>query len=92
MRSVTIVGASLARPLGTEMGAVCAALHAEHGVRLITGAGTAELAGDTRVRAVRLADGRELPADLVVAGIGAVPCVGLAGGFRPSGQRRGAHR
>jgi 3-phenylpropionate/trans-cinnamate dioxygenase ferredoxin reductase subunit len=84
---VTVVEAMatpLAGPLGTEMGAVCAALHAEHGVRLITGAGPAELAGDTRVRTVRLADGRELPADLVVAGIGAVPCVGwLAGSGLP---------
>jgi NADPH-dependent 2,4-dienoyl-CoA reductase/sulfur reductase-like enzyme len=81
---VEVMATPLAGPLGTEMGAVCAALHAEHGVRLITGAGTAELAGDTRVRAVRLADGRELPADLVVAGIGAVPCVGwLAGSGLP---------
>ena len=81
---VEVMAAPLAGPLGTEMGAVCAALHAEHGVRLITGAGSAELAGDTRVRAVRLADGRELPADLVVVGIGAVPCVGwLAGSGLP---------
>jgi len=81
---VEVMATPLAGPLGTEMGAICAALHAEHGVRLITGAGRAELAGDTRVRAVRLADGRELPADLVVAGIGAVPCVGwLAGSGLP---------
>jgi NADPH-dependent 2,4-dienoyl-CoA reductase/sulfur reductase-like enzyme len=80
---VTVVEAMatpLAGPLGTEMGAVCAALHADHGVRLIAGAGAAEVTGDTRVRAVRLADGRELPADLVVAGIGAVPCVGWLAG------------
>lgn len=81
---VEVMATPLAGPLGTEMGAVCAALHAEHGVRLITGAGTAGLVGDTRVRAVRLADGREFPADLVVAGIGAVPCVGwLAGSGLP---------
>ena len=70
----------LAGPLGEEMGRVCAALHAEHGVRLIAGAGGAVPVGDLpvdggRVRAVRLADGTELPADLVVAGIGSVPCV-----------------
>ena len=81
---VEVMATPLAGPLGTEMGAICAALHAEHGVRLITGAGPAELAGDPRVRAVRLADGRELAADLVVAGIGAVPCVGwLAGSGLP---------
>jgi 3-phenylpropionate/trans-cinnamate dioxygenase ferredoxin reductase component len=83
---VTVVEASatpLAGPLGPEMGAVCAALHADHGVRLITGAGTAEVVGEDRVRAVRLGDGRGLPADLVATGIGALPCVGwLAGGSR----------
>jgi len=31
--------------------------------------------GDGQVRAVRLVDGRELPADVVVVGIGATPCV-----------------
>ena len=81
---VEVMATPLAGPLGTEMGAVCAALHADHGVRLITGAGAAELAGDYRVRAVRLAGGRELPADLVVVGIGALPCVGwLAGSGLP---------
>jgi 3-phenylpropionate/trans-cinnamate dioxygenase ferredoxin reductase component len=84
---VTVVEASatpLAGPLGPEMGAVCTALHADHGVRLITGTGTAEVVGEDRVRAVRLGDGRELPADLVVTGIGALPCVGwLAGSGLP---------
>lgn len=75
---VTVVEAApvpLSGPLGEEMGAVCAALHAEHGVRLITDAAGSLPFGDGRVRAVRLADGRELPADVVVAGIGSVPCV-----------------
>ncbi|MGH3437787.1 MAG: NAD(P)/FAD-dependent oxidoreductase [Sciscionella sp.] len=73
---VTIVealSAPLAGPLGTDMGAVCASLHAEHGVKLITSAGNARLAGAGRVTAVRFGDGRELPADVVVVGIGAVP-------------------
>lgn len=75
---VTVVEAApvpLAGPLGEEMGKVCAALHAEHGVRLVTGALGALPVGDRRVRAVRLADGTELPADVVVTGIGSVPCV-----------------
>lgn len=75
---VTVVEAApvpLAGPLGEEMGRVCAALHAEHGVRLIAGAVDARPVGERRVRAVRLADGTELPADLVVAGIGSMPCV-----------------
>jgi len=75
---VTVVEAAatpLAGPLGEEMGNVCAALHAEHGVRLITGAVGTQPVGERVVRAVRLADGTELPADVVVAGIGSVPCV-----------------
>lgn len=65
----------LLKPLGAEMGEVCAGLHATKGVRLHTGASLSELVGETRVKAVRLTDGRELPADVVVVGIGAAPCV-----------------
>jgi NADPH-dependent 2,4-dienoyl-CoA reductase/sulfur reductase-like enzyme len=63
----------LAGPLGTEMGAVCAELHADHGTRLVTGTGVAGLVGTGRVEAVELADGSRLPADVVVVGIGAAP-------------------
>ena len=63
----------LAGPLGAEMGAVCAELHADHGTRLLTGTGVAGLVGTGRVEAVELADGRRLPADVVVVGIGAAP-------------------
>jgi len=63
----------LQRPLGVEMGAVCGRLHARHGARLHVGTGLAELVGEDRVNAVRLTDGRELPADVVVVGIGAQP-------------------
>jgi 3-phenylpropionate/trans-cinnamate dioxygenase ferredoxin reductase subunit len=75
---VTLVEAlptPLAGPLGVEMGRVCAELHREHGVRLVTGVGVDALVGDGRVRSVRLMDGRELAADVVVGGIGAVPAV-----------------
>ncbi|MBM7805195.1 NADPH-dependent 2,4-dienoyl-CoA reductase/sulfur reductase-like enzyme [Geodermatophilus bullaregiensis] len=75
---VTVVEAlpvPLAGPLGPEMGAVCAGLHADHGTRLLTGTGVARLVGSPRVEAVELADGRRLPADVVVVGIGAVPNV-----------------
>jgi thioredoxin reductase len=61
---VTVVEAMptpLAGPLGTEMGAVCGALHADHGVRLLTGVGVAGLVGTDRVRAVDLLDGTRLP-------------------------------
>jgi NADPH-dependent 2,4-dienoyl-CoA reductase/sulfur reductase-like enzyme len=75
---VTVVEAMptpLAGPLGTEMGAVCGSLHADHGVRLLTGVGVAGLVGTDRVRAVDLLDGTRLPADVVVVGVGAQPNV-----------------
>ncbi|MEV5302030.1 NAD(P)/FAD-dependent oxidoreductase [Amycolatopsis methanolica] len=74
--AVTVVeqqAVPLAGPLGAELGGVCAALHGEHGVELITGVGVAGLTGAERVRSVHLTDGRELPADVVVVGVGAVP-------------------
>ncbi|HET6504247.1 MAG TPA: FAD-dependent oxidoreductase [Amycolatopsis sp.] len=78
---VTVVEAQpipMAAQLGPEMGALCARLHGDHGVRLLTKAGVLGLSGPDpgeNVRAVRLDDGREIPADVVVAGIGATPCV-----------------
>ena len=63
----------LQRALGAQMGAVCARLHSRNGVRLHPRARVVELVGSPRIKAVRLEDGRELPADAVVAGIGAVP-------------------
>ncbi|TNC25757.1 NAD(P)/FAD-dependent oxidoreductase [Amycolatopsis alkalitolerans] len=70
----------LQNALGTEMGMVCARLHATRGVRLHAGAGVAGLIGSPHVTGVRLTDGRELPADVVVAGVGAAPCVGWLAG------------
>ncbi|MGY1829728.1 NAD(P)/FAD-dependent oxidoreductase [Geodermatophilus sp. SYSU D01180] len=73
---VTVVEAlpvPLAGPLGADMGAVCAGLHADHGTRLLAGTGVAGLLGSGRVEAVELTDGTRLPADVVVVGIGAVP-------------------
>ncbi|MBE8470443.1 NAD(P)/FAD-dependent oxidoreductase [Streptomyces justiciae] len=73
---VTVVEAldvPLERQLGREMGLVCSSLHTDHGVRLLCGTGVAELVGDDRVTGVRLADGRLLPADIVVVGVGVRP-------------------
>ncbi|MEV6302877.1 FAD-dependent oxidoreductase [Actinoplanes sp. NPDC051861] len=72
---VEALPAPLAGPLGTEMGEVCARLHGDHGVRLLTGTAVSRLIGSDRVEGVELADGTLLPADVVVAGIGAVPNV-----------------
>lgn len=75
---VTVVEAAptpLAGPLGETMGAVVSALHADHGVRLLCGVGVKGLSGESRVDAVLLEDGRSLPADIVVVGVGARPNV-----------------
>ncbi|GGN65071.1 pyridine nucleotide-disulfide oxidoreductase [Streptomyces albiflavescens] len=75
---VTVVEAAptpLAGPLGETMGAIVSALHADHGVRLVCGVGVKGLSGETRVDAVLLEDGRSIPADIVVVGVGARPNV-----------------
>ncbi|MDX3530763.1 FAD-dependent oxidoreductase [Streptomyces sp. ID05-39B] len=75
---VTLVEAAptpLAGPLGGAMGAIVSALHADHGVRLVCGVGVKGLSGETRVAAVLLEDGRSIPADIVVVGVGARPNV-----------------
>jgi 3-phenylpropionate/trans-cinnamate dioxygenase ferredoxin reductase component len=88
---VTLVGPDpfpLVRVLGPEIGAVYRDLHAAHGVELRLGRTAASLTGTTSVEQVHLSDGTALPAEVVVAGIGAVPQldlarsagVGLAGG------------
>ncbi|WP_078963477.1 NAD(P)/FAD-dependent oxidoreductase [Streptomyces durhamensis] len=75
---VTVVEAAptpLAGPLGETMGRIVSALHADHGVRLLCGVGVKGLSGEHRVDAVLLEDGRSVPADIVVVGVGARPCV-----------------
>ncbi|MFE5818906.1 NAD(P)/FAD-dependent oxidoreductase [Streptomyces sp. NPDC056479] len=72
---VEVAPTPLAGPLGETMGALVSALHADHGVRLLCGVGVKGLSGETRVDAVLLEDGRTLPADIVVVGVGARPCV-----------------
>jgi len=53
-------------------------LHGDNDVQILEGIGVERLSGETRVHAVKLQDGRELPADFVIAGIGITPCDGLA--------------
>jgi 3-phenylpropionate/trans-cinnamate dioxygenase ferredoxin reductase subunit len=86
---VTIVepeSAPLYRALGPELGAVFAELHRSHGVRFLLGESVAEVRGEPSpgarspgaVRQVVTSAGTELPADVVLAGIGAAPSTGLA--------------
>jgi NADPH-dependent 2,4-dienoyl-CoA reductase/sulfur reductase-like enzyme len=64
--------------LGPEMGEVFAGLHRAHGVDVRTGVKVTAFVGSGSVSAVQLEGGAELPADLVVVGVGAVPNTELA--------------
>jgi nitrite reductase (NADH) large subunit len=48
------------------------------GITVLTKAHTEAIVGDNRVKAVQLADGRELPADLVIFAVGVRPNIDLA--------------
>ncbi|MGI9603620.1 MAG: NAD(P)/FAD-dependent oxidoreductase [Acidimicrobiales bacterium] len=63
----------MGRVLGDEIGGVCADVHREHEVDLRMGVGVESIIGSERVEAVRLSDGTEVSADVVVVGIGVVP-------------------
>ncbi|MCT9011057.1 NAD(P)/FAD-dependent oxidoreductase [Streptomyces rhizosphaerihabitans] len=81
---VTVVEAAplpLLPQLGPDMAAVCAALHRRAGTGLVTGTGVAGFreSGGT-VTGVKLSDGRSLPADVVIIGIGATPNTGWLAG------------
>ncbi|MGW6265811.1 FAD-dependent oxidoreductase [Cellulosimicrobium funkei] len=83
---VTVVeaaGAPLHRQLGPDVGAHLAPWYAAAGAELVTGATVAEVRPD----GVRLADGRELPADLVLAAVGARPATDWLDGVVPRDAR-----
>ena len=64
----------LMRGVPEEIAAIVHARHVAAGVKMITGTGIASLSP----HAVNLADGRTIPADTIIAGIGAVPETKLA--------------
>ncbi|GAB3288441.1 NAD(P)/FAD-dependent oxidoreductase [Parasphingorhabdus pacifica] len=77
---VTVVEAAelpLAHALGQDMAAACAELHSDHGVRTRFGVGVGDIRSAAgRVTGIRLVTGEELPADIVVVGIGVRPNIG----------------
>ena len=79
----------LAPILGAEVGGWFAALHAEEGVRVLTGAMLEGARGADRVEELVLADGRRLACDAVVVGVGTIPATAwLEGsGLEPDGVR-----
>lgn len=79
---VTVVGREdrvLDRVGSAPLSEYLVAAHERAGVEFVMDAQVIELTGvDGRVTGVRLADGRTLPADMVITGIGAVPNTELA--------------
>lgn len=63
----------LAQALGDELAPCWAKLHRGHGVDLRLGAGVDGFVGNGQVEGVRLTDGSQLPADVVVVGLGVTP-------------------
>ena len=63
----------LASVLGEQIGALVTRLHQAEGVDVRCGIGVAEVLGTGKVEKVKLSDGAELDADIVVVGIGSTP-------------------
>jgi 3-phenylpropionate/trans-cinnamate dioxygenase ferredoxin reductase component len=66
------------RGFGARVGGFVRSVLESHGIEVIGGAAVDRFTGDGRVAGVALADGREIAADLVVCGTGAIPDVMLA--------------
>jgi len=77
---VTVLGRGpvpLAGALGTRMGEVFAGLHRDHGVTVRSSAPVEAILVDGAVSGV-VVDGERVPADVVIAGVGATPATALA--------------
>lgn len=68
----------LARVTSPEISGFFLDVHTAAGVRFALSAQAAVIKGDERVRAVGLVDGTEIPADIVIAGVGIRPETSLA--------------
>ncbi|OCB36550.1 pyridine nucleotide-disulfide oxidoreductase [Mycobacterium malmoense] len=66
----------LVQALGAELAPCWAKLHREHGVDLRVGVGVDGFVGNGHVEAVRLTDGSQVPADVVIVGLGVTPATG----------------
>lgn len=81
-KQVTVVEAQprlLARVAAPPVSDHYLAVHRAHGVEILLDAQVEALEGDTRISGVRLADGRLLPADVAIVGIGLIPSIAPLG-------------
>ena len=79
--TVTLIEAApriLSRVAAAETADMIRALHRAHGVHILEGTGISHITGTDHATGVALNDGRELPADLIVTGIGVLPETALA--------------
>ncbi|MET0704170.1 MAG: FAD-dependent oxidoreductase [Mycobacterium sp.] len=81
-KSVTVVEAAdrlIGRAVAPVVSEFYRAAHTRRGVEVRLGTQVVSLGGqENRVRTVALSDGSQLPADLVIVGIGVEPCIELA--------------
>lgn len=78
---VTLIEAApriLGRVAAAETADMIRQLHLAHGVTLLEGTAITRITGDDRATGVALTDGRQIPADLVIQGIGVLPRTDLA--------------
>jgi 3-phenylpropionate/trans-cinnamate dioxygenase ferredoxin reductase component len=68
----------LQRVAAPETSDALRALHHAHGVKILEGTGLARILGTGRAEGVELSDGRTLPADFIITGIGILPATALA--------------
>lgn len=70
------------RVLGPEIGRVMQKVHEANGVKFVMGARAARFEGAGRVQTVVLDNGKRLPADLVIAGVGVKPATDFLQGVK----------
>lgn len=70
------------RILGPEIGRVLQKVHEANGVKFVMGARVASLEGAGRVQTVVLDNGKKIPADLVIAGVGVKPATNFLQGIK----------
>ena len=65
----------LSRSLGPELGRRVVAVHERHGVHVACGRRVTEFVGDAKLEGLVLDDGKKIPCDVAVVGIGAEPAI-----------------